>query len=96
MHNTTVLHKDGRKIIGILYLFRPESNFFEISTNNDLVRFTFDEVASVITEGERISYGVTGDMDEVERARKYMLDARKYGWINANTPVMDWENRTKE
>jgi hypothetical protein len=36
---------------------------------------------------------VIGDMDEIERARKFMIDARKYHWegMDENTPKQEWE-----
>jgi len=70
MHITTVTMKDETVYKGCIWMFKPEEGYFTLSGNNLPDQFSFKDVASMVTEGERISRGVVGDCDELERARK--------------------------
>ena len=90
MHTTEVKTRDGKEFSGVLWEFKPAENYFTITDGDGIIKFSFDDVESVITKGERISINKIGDMDEVERARKYLIGCRKFGWIDV--PVrFDWE-----
>lgn len=91
MHITTITMKAGHKVTGYLELFRPEEGYLKLL--GFTTKYYFKDMQSCITEGERISVNQIGDMDEIDRARKHMADARKYGWhgITADTPKQEWE-----
>lgn len=91
MHITTIITKDGKKYNSVLWTFRPAQNFFTIIDNNQDRKFSFDEVKSVITKGERISVNKIGDIDEIERARKFLKDGRKFKWSGIPKEKFDWE-----
>lgn len=91
MHTTRVKTKNGDEYIGHMRKFRPEDNYFEIVTD-DIQKFSFDEVLSVITKDERLSGGKIGDQDEIQRAREHLIQGRKYNWFGREVPVMEWEN----
>jgi len=83
MHTTIVKTKDGKEYYGCIWYFRPSQNWFSINVGDETKKFSFDEVESVITKGERVSINspLEGeDCDEIERARKDLRDGRKYGW----------------
>lgn len=98
MHTTTVKMKDGRVFARPMGTFRPVEGWFTLLGNDE--KLFFKDVESAITEGERVGYirDENGkvvaprieDVDEVERAREYLRDARKYKW-HENIPVQEWE-----
>lgn len=97
MHITYVTLKDGRKLSGPIWLFRPALGFFTIIEDDGEVRINLSDVASATTgtpdNPERISINKLGVQDELERARKHMKDAREYGWdgLGSDSPLQDWE-----
>jgi len=95
MHITEVKTKDGKEFSGVLWEFKPVKNYFTIIDGDDSIKFSFDDVESVITKGERISNGIIGDQDEIERARQYLIKSREYssklGWDDAPIKKYDWE-----
>jgi len=98
MHNTIVKTKDGKEYSGVLWTFRPSFNWFTIIDNDKTRKFSFDDVESVITKGERVSINspLEGeDQDEIERARKNLKDGRKYKWTQDDKPYPErkfaWE-----
>lgn len=105
MHITTAVMKDGRTIKGFIMKFRPASGFMLLdccSVNGGLVandmRINFNDAVSITTEGERgKKRGESVVADELARARKYMDDARTYGWeedgkkITPDWPVQEWQ-----
>ena len=93
MHTTTAILKDGTTIDGILMTFRPAQGFLTLLSPGDETVIKFDDAVSITTEGERIRLGVIGTMDELDRARKHMRDARQFGWdgVAKDMPLMDWE-----
>ena len=87
--------KDGRTFEGYMHLFRPQLGWITLMGKE--TKLYFEEMESAITKGDRIGYNegqvVIGDVDEIERARKFMADARKFHWegMDENTPKQDWE-----
>jgi hypothetical protein len=90
MHDTTVKLKDGRILIGPILAFKPELGFMTLMGDND-EKLNFENIVSATTEGERIGHGKIGTQDEIQRAKSYLKDARKYGWHDP-LPVQDWES----
>jgi len=83
MHTTTVTMKDGSKIKGVIWKWRPILGYFDlagVAGQEENVRLRFDDVQSAVTEGERISMGKIGDCDEMARAREYLKNAKEFGW----------------
>ena len=83
MHITIVKTNNGKEYNGHLYYFRPSQNWFSINCGDRTLRFSFDDVKSVITKGERVSINSPPegeDCDEIERARKDLKSGREYGW----------------
>ena len=83
MHITNVVKKDGTKLSGILWTVRPVEGWFELvacTDNDEPVRVQIVDCQSVVTEKDRISINKIGDVDELERWRKHVEDAKKYGW----------------
>lgn len=93
MHNTTVKLKDGRILVAPLWLFKPEQGFLCLQGSDE--RLCFNNILSATTEGERIGYGKVGTQDEVERAKKYLQDARKYKWHDS-LPIQEWESENHQ
>ena len=99
MHNTFVTLKDGRKFSGPIWVWRPALNWFTIMDNDGEVRFSLSEVESATTgtpdNPERISINCLGVQDEMDRARKYMKQARQFGWdgVKPDMPEYDWEKK---
>lgn len=98
MHTTIVKTKSGKEYSGCIWYFRPSQNWFSIIIGDETKRFSFDDVESVITKGERVSINspLEGeDQDEIERARKDLRDGRKYKWTQDDKPYPDrkfaWE-----
>jgi len=98
MHTVIVKLKNGREVRGSLKLFRPigdkegegnDRDGFLTLFGSD-VRFYFKNIESAITDDLR---GASTN-DELKRARKYLKDARRYGWggIDSNYPIQEWEN----
>lgn len=87
MHNTTVTMKDGRVFSSPIYIFRPCSGYLTLFHIKETLYF--EDMISAITENVRP--GETND--EIQRARNYLRDARKYGWhgMDKNTPKQEWE-----
>lgn len=54
-------------------------------------KLNFKDMVSATTEGERIGHGKVGTQDEIQRAKSYLKEARKYGWHDP-LPVQDWES----
>ena len=90
MHDTVVVMKDGRKFCGPLYRFMPEDGYLTLVGADSEDKLMFEEMASAVTSGERISAYQIGDQDEIERARKYMRDGREYNWFEDKS-VRTWE-----
>lgn len=80
MHITEVVTKDGKEFSGPLWCWKPAENWFSIICGDESRKFSFDEVESVVTKEERVSKGVIKDDDEIDRARRYLAEGRKYGW----------------
>lgn len=97
MHNTKVILKNGEELNGPMWYFRPTEGWFSIIVENEEKKINFSDVTSALTgtpeNPERISINKLGVMDELERAKKYLRDARKYHWnIDENFPRFDWED----
>ena len=96
---TYIKTKDGKEHSGPIAKWRPMENWFSIFDFDELSgskKFCFDDIESAVTKGERVSIysPLEGeDRDELERARKYLRDARKYGWsdFTEDTPLFEWE-----
>jgi hypothetical protein len=71
MHDTLVKLKDGRTFCGPIWTFRPQEGYMEIVDAEGLVRVHLDNIESAVTKDERVGPGITGDVDELERARKH-------------------------
>jgi hypothetical protein len=91
MHITEIQTKCGQKFSGVIEKWRPQFNWFSIVDGDGLRSFSFDDVKSVVTKGERISINEIGDQDEIERARKYLADGRKFGWNGVPEEKFAWE-----
>ena len=101
MHTTIVTTKDGKTYSGTIQEFRPAHNWFSMIVFDPLVnilheqKFEFSECQTVITQGERLSISTIGDMDEIGRARRCMIDGRKFHWkefgIEYPQEKFDWE-----
>jgi hypothetical protein len=96
---TYIKTKDGKEYSGPIVKWRPGENWFSIfdlgEPSGDR-KFSFDEIESAVTKGERVNIHspLEGeDRDELERARKCLQDARKYGWddFTEDTPLFEWE-----
>jgi hypothetical protein len=88
MKDTTIKLKDGRTFSGPIWLFRPELGFMTLIGLKE--KFFFKDMLSATTEGERISINKIGTQDEIDRARKYLKDARKFKWHDS-LPIQEWE-----
>jgi len=99
MHFTKVITRDGREYSGPIWTWRPWLNWVEVCVDmNDIVRFSLDDIESMVTEGARdtINSPLEGETrDELERARYELKQARIHGWDNftLDTPLFDWETR---
>ena len=75
MHITNVVLKDGTKINGILWMWRPEEGWFSLGGREDgPVTIPLAECASAIEEGQRVGRNPDGtvrieDVDLLEKAR---------------------------
>lgn len=94
MHITRVLTKFGATFRGYLTQFKPDKNFFLLSVAGEEKKFSFDNVLAVVTEGERLPGGKIGDLDELDRARNYLIEGRAKDWFTPAPPRMDWETPT--
>lgn len=75
MHTTSVVLKSGEKISGPIYLFRPKEGYLTLMATADPQRkLFFRDMVSCVTENERISYNISGDQDELARAREQGWD----------------------
>lgn len=82
-------------------MFKPELGFVKLFQYEDHIKF--DDIESTITEGERVGYirdennNIIGvdiqDVDELERARILLKEARLYHRfkMDENTPLQEWE-----
>ena len=93
MHITIIKTKDGKEYSGFIMVFRPEEGWVSIVDGDNLRKFDFDDLASAVTKGERLSISKIGDDDEIEKARRYLKDGRKFNWFNKDIPVMKWEEK---
>lgn len=95
MHVTEVELKSGEKFSGSMGFFRPFENYFTLHAGIKTMRFKFSDCNSVTTLGERLSINQIGDCDEIERARKFLINGRKYKWsedgVKAPEQKFDWE-----
>jgi hypothetical protein len=91
MHITKIITKDNQKLEGYLHLFRPHENPGYITFHGSEKKFFLKDLVSAHTEGERVKK----DSNEIERARKYMKDARAYGWHEEQLPIQEWERETE-
>jgi len=91
MHNTTIITKSGEIYNGPIWVWRPQENWFSILWENNEEVFSFDDVKSVITYGERMSINKIGDQDELQRARKMLARGRKYRWKGYPSEKFQWE-----
>jgi hypothetical protein len=89
LHITTARLKNGQVVEGVLTFFRPTDGYLMIYGQ----RINLNEAQSITTEGDRPAYGKVENVDEIERARCYMKDARANGWegMTPATPLQDWE-----
>lgn len=88
---TTVTTKDGEVFQGPIWVWRPQENWFSILWRDDEEVFSFDDIETAVTHGERIGVDVIGDVDEMERARKLLRRGREYGWEGYPEEEFDWE-----
>lgn len=95
MHNTVVKLKDGRTLVGPILLFRPQLGFMTLMGDDTVEKLYFKDMLSATTEGERISYGKIGTQDELQRAKKYLQDARKFKWHDS-LPIEEWESEDRQ
>ena len=99
MHFTKVITKDGREYSGPIWTWRPWLNWVEVCVDmNEMMRFSFDEIKSMVTENARVSIKspLEGETrDELERAREDLKQARANNWDNftLDTPLFDWEKK---
>ena len=96
MHTTVITLKNGEKHSGNLELFRPCESYISIREWDDndkckINKYDLNDIASAFTLGERISINQIGDQDEVERAREWLADGRKYGWEGTPKEKFAWE-----
>lgn len=89
MHNTKVTMKDGRVFDAPIHFFRPVEGYMTLMGHEEILYFK--DMVSATTEGERISYGKVGTQDEIQRAKKYLQDARKFNW-HGTIPIQEWED----
>lgn len=89
MHNTKIKMKDGREYDSPIMRSRPIEGYLVLMGSDEKLRL--DDIASAVTEGER-----GGDMDELDNLRRYMSNARKFGWdgMSESTQLMAWEKVT--
>jgi hypothetical protein len=90
MKHCRVVTKDGKEHTGILWTWHPDENRMSILDGGEIV-FSFDEIESATTYNVHISINQVGDVDELERARKYMADGREHGWFKKEMPKFNWE-----
>lgn len=83
MHDTKVVLKDGTEHQAPLWEFRPQDGYLRLAGHEEPLWFS--DIQSAVTAGDR-----QGDVDELDRARQFMRDARKYNWYG-DLPVQDWE-----
>ena len=98
---TYIETKDGKTYSGPIKLWRPSLGWFSIDYFGDdeygiEQKFYFSDIKSAITKNERTniySTPIGQDVDELERAREDLRQAREYGWGNftKETPKFDWE-----
>jgi hypothetical protein len=85
MHSTIIELKNGKRVCGPLWTFRPKEGWLELAAmdDEDLAsigntehpgRIYLRDIVSAVTKGERISIGVIGDCDELARAREQGWD----------------------
>lgn len=99
MNQTVVVTKDGERYQGTVWYFRPPEGFISLRSYDEQaqdwveVRLRFDDISSAVTLGERVGINRIEDTDDLERARRYMRNARKYGWdaCTTDTPLQAWE-----
>ena len=92
MHNTKVVLKNGKVVSGFIMLWRPELGWMELQVDGKRKRISFDDIATAITENERVAINRIADQDEVQRARDYMAQGRKYGWPSIPKKRFKWED----
>lgn len=96
---TYIKTKDGKEYSGPIAKWRPRENWFSIFDFDEPAgdrKFSFDDIESAVTKGERVSIYSPSEgeeQDELERAREHLKSARKYGWDNftEDTPLFEWE-----
>ena len=84
--------KDGKEFYGYIWYWRPEENWFSMVIDFEVIRFSFDDVESLITPVDRISITEVGERDEMEKARKDLSDGRKYNWNGIPQEKFGWES----
>lgn len=102
MPTTVVVTKDGKRYEGSVWYFKPADGYMTLARWGDNVKegdpielkIMLKDIDTATTLSGRTGVGVNiDDEDLMEKARKYMVDARKYGWDGCNTltPVQSWE-----
>lgn len=84
--------KNGKTFDGYIHFFRPEQGFLTLMGNEE--KLFFKDMTSAITLQERYRQGEVRDQDEIERAKTYLQDARKYNW-HGELPIQEWENESR-
>ena len=89
-----VVTKDGEKYVGSLLCWKPEDNYFTISSSLVVIEINFENIKSAKEYGARINIncpleGVTDDL--LERARKDLKQGREKGWFDKDVPLKEWE-----
>jgi small nuclear ribonucleoprotein (snRNP)-like protein len=92
MSHIVIKLKDGREFSGELFDFNPERNLISVNGFPYRHSFSFDELESATIINDRIGLGLpTGDIDEIERARKMLSDGRRLGWKETPKEKFKWE-----
>lgn len=93
MHNTKIKMKDGREYESPIRRSRPIEGYLVLMGSDEQLRL--DDMVSAVTQGARPS---GDDMDELDNLRRYMSNARKFGWdgVNESTELMAWEKVVDE
>lgn len=96
MHTTVIKLKNGETHAGNLHMFCPCESYISIGEWDEQDRLKYNkydirDMESAVTLGERISISKIGDQDEIQRAREWLADGRKYGWEGTPKEKFTWE-----
>lgn len=82
LHNVRVKFRDGRRLYGPLWEWRPEDGFFSLvdsynENDGNLIIVRLDDCAEAVEERVQVAWNKVMDVDLLERARRDLGERRQ-------------------